>query len=212
MLVIGVAGGVASGKSLVTRCLIHLGAASIDADKLGHNVLRETEVIDQIASIWGLSLLVDGQIDRKQLGAIVFAPGLKGKQHLAQLEQITHPRIGKAIQSRLDELKRQSVPAVVLDAPVMFKAGWDLLCDEIVFVEVPLEVRQKRADSRGWEPGELARREQRQTSLRDKREAATSVIDNSGSKASTFQQVLALWRSWALPVDSNLGPPHDLLT
>lgn len=212
MLVIGVVGGVASGKSLVTRCLDHLGAHTIDADVLGHEVLHEKTVIDAIVNQWGNSLLVEGQIDRKRLARVVFAPGPEGEQQLATLEKIVHPKIGARIDSRIQELQAQNSLAVVLDAPVMIKAGWDQFCDKLIFVEVPKKHRQSRAASRGWEPGELERRENKQTPLLEKRQRATDVIDNSGSKQETYDQVKRLWVGWDLALPASLGSPDDLFS
>ena len=91
-----------------------------------------------------------------------------------------------------------AAPAAVLDAPVLLKAGWDAICDQVVFVETRLEVRQARARQRGWNADELARREASQTPLAEKRARATAVIENSGSPAQTAIQVEALWRQWGL--------------
>lgn len=212
MLVIGVAGGVASGKSLVTKCLEHFGASVLDADKLGHEVLQQPEVIEQIVARWGTSVLTDERtIDRKYLAGIVFASGAEGQLELAALESITHPRIAELIRVRMSEI--QSVvqpPALVLDAPVMFKAKWDLFCDKIVFVDTPLELRQRRASDRGWAADELAKRESHQTAISEKRTRSTDVIDNSGSKHETYQALQKLWQSWGLALPDNLESPSTL--
>ena len=212
MLVIGVAGGVASGKSLVTKCLQHFGASVLDADKLGHEVLQQPDVIEQIVARWGTSVLTDERtIDRKQLAGIVFSPGAQGQQELAALEAITHPRIAKLIEIRMSEIESViQPPALVLDAPVMFKAKWDLLCDKIVFVETPLEVRQRRAADRGWPANELAKRESHQTAISEKRSRSTDVIDNSGSKHETYQALQKLWQSWGLALPNGLESPSTL--
>lgn len=212
MLVIGVAGGVASGKSLVTKCLQHFGASVLDADKLGHEVLQQPEVIEQIVARWGTDVLSDERtIDRKRLARIVFATGPDGQFELAALEQITHPRIAHLIQVRMGEIQQNAdPPAMVLDAPVMFKAGWDLLCDKIVFVDTPLAVRQSRSADRGWAADELAKRESHQLSIAEKRSRSTDVIDNSGSKQETFIAVRELWRNWNLDLPIELEAPSTL--
>ena len=215
MLIIGLAGGVASGKSLVARCFEYFGAAVLDADRLGHEVLREPEVIAEIVSNWGECVVKDGEIDRSALGKIVFDSNLGGtNSQLKKLEQITHPRIGLKIRQQLSKLEKESnlkgaeIPAVVLDAPVMFKAGWDKLCDKIVFVDAEISIRQQRARQRGWNPDELARREAYQTPLNEKRKLSTSVIQNSNSKIETLNQVRSLWQQWNLPLPRD----HDLPT
>lgn len=205
MLVIGVAGGIASGKSLVTKCLQHFGASVLDADKLGHEVLRQTEVIERLVARWGSGILAGRQIDRKRLAQIVFAPGPNGQLELQALEAVTHPRIGSLIRSEMESIQQRcQPPATVLDAPVMFKAGWDQLCDKVVFVEVPQKVRKQRAACRGWDQDELAKRESRQTPVSEKRNLSTDVIDNSGSMQETFLQVRDLWRKWKLDLPNEL--------
>ena len=138
MLVIGIAGGVASGKSLVTRCFQHFGATVLDGDQVGHEVLQQTVLIQQIVDHFGDGILCDGQIDRSRLAHIVFAKAPEGPAALKKLEAITHPKIGEQIMQKL-ELARQDpeCQACILDAPVMFKAGWDKMCNKLVFVDAP---------------------------------------------------------------------------
>ncbi len=211
MLVIGIAGGVASGKSLVTGCFQSLGAQVIDADRVGHEVLQQPEIVAAIVDRWGTEILDHSHVDRQRLAQIVFAPGLDGERQLQFLEQLMHPEIGRKIQAQLRHLRsNRNVPAVVLDAPVMFKVGWDKFCDRIVFVDAPLEVRLQRARKRGWPDGELERREARQWSVDRKRSRATDVIDNSNSKQSTYQEIVEVWQQWGLPLPDSLEPPAAL--
>jgi dephospho-CoA kinase len=209
MLVIGLAGGVASGKSLVARCFQHFGATILDADRIGHDVLRESEVIAAIQSRWGEAVFRDGEIDRSALGRIVFDSNQRESNELAHLELITHPRIGEAIRSRLVRLESET-PAVVLDAPVMFKAGWDQMCDKIVFVDADASIRQRRARRRGWSEDELARREALQMPIAEKRARSTDSIDNSQSREATYEQARRLWRAWELDLPTKLDSPKTL--
>lgn len=218
MLVIGLAGGVASGKSLVARCFEHFGATVLDADRVGHEVLREPEVIAAIVLQWGESVVINGEIDRSALARIVFDSNQGDTSQLKRLEQITHPRIGQKIRQKLAELKSESetkgskIPAVVLDAPVMFKSGWDQLCDKIVFVEAEISLRRQRALERGWSLDELARREAYQTPINEKRQRSTDIIQNSKSKGETFDQVRDLWRQWKLRLPNELDLPKTLFS
>ena len=210
MLVIGIAGGVASGKSLVARCFQCFGAEILDADRVGHEVLLDANVVDIIVSQFGEIILKEGEIDRRALGRIVFDPSPQGAKSLKRLEQITHPRIGNKIQNELSRLKSESdLPAVVLDAPVMFKANWDRLCDKVVFVHSDIQQRRDRASQRGWNETELARRESQQLPILQKRSKATDSIDNSGSRIETYNHALALWKAWGLPVSIKLETPSD---
>jgi dephospho-CoA kinase len=197
MILIGVAGGVASGKSLVSEQLASFGAEIFDADRTGHEVLRESEVKEAIRLRWGDDVFTGaGEVDRSKVAEIVFAPPPTGPEELAYLEQLTHPRIGQRLQDRMGELARcgQTV-AVVLDAPVMFKAGWDKLCDKILFVDAPRDLRLARAKSRGWSEMDFEAREATQESLDLKRRRADVIIDNSSSPEHTYGQVERFWRS-----------------
>ena len=102
MLVIGIAGGVASGKSLVTHCFQHFGATVLDGDQIGHQVLQQTLVMQQIVDHFGSGILSDGQISRSRLARIVFAKAPDGPSALKKLETITHPPIGEQILRKLE--------------------------------------------------------------------------------------------------------------
>ncbi len=195
MQVIGILGGVASGKSVVAGFFQELGAGVLDADRAGHEVLEIAAVKDAIGKRWGDVVFgPEGSIDRAELAKIVFQPPPKGARDLAFLEQITHPRIGESLQQQSVEFAEQGVPAIVLDAPVMLKAAMDQMCNAIVFVDAPPEVRSQRAQQRGWTKEEFAAREKAQQSLDIKRERADCVIDNSGSLESTKSQVIQFWK------------------
>ena len=197
MKIIGILGGVASGKSLVADQFRRLGAEVLNADQIGHEVLREPEVIEQLRTRWGAGVIDQhGQINRRAVAKIVFAPPPDGPTQLAFLEQITHPRIGARLAAKLKELsQRNDLTAVVLDAPVMLKAGWDKFCDRIVFVDAPVKLRHERACNRGWMEADFAAREDAQETLDKKRKAADVVIDNTSSPEKTFSRVQEIWRS-----------------
>jgi dephospho-CoA kinase len=211
MIVIGIAGGVASGKSLVTRCFRHFGAVVLDGDRMGHEVLQQRDLIQQVVDRWGDGILNGDQIDRTLLARIVFAPPPEGPTALLELERLTHPLIGDRIKSKIKQARQdKSCQACVLDAPVMFKVGWDLVCDEIVFVDVSKKIRIERARERGWLDGELEKRESNQTSIQLKRAKATCILDNSGSIEATFEQAVSLWLGWGLRLPSELRAPTGL--
>ena len=199
MLVIGIAGGIASGKSSAAKCFERLGATVLNADFMGHQVLYEPEVKQQILENWGEKVFKEGEVDRSALARVVFDPASTAGE-LAKLEQITHPIIGQRMGNLLAQLEMANVPAAVLDAPVMFKAGWDRFCDKIVFVHADLATRRQRVAKRGWSVGELSRREAQQVELETKRSCATDQVDNSLSKEEFFLQIETLWRRWRLPV------------
>ena len=195
--VIGIVGGVASGKSFVAQKFAELGACAVDGDQLGHQVLTQSEVIETLASQFGQQILrADGTIDRSQVAKLVFADTEDGAERLASLERLTHPLIGQAMNDRIQALESsERCRAAVIDAAVMVKAGWDKHCDHIVFVDVPEAERVRRASKRGWSEQELRRREAMQVDLERKMQRADFVIDNGGSPERTCQQVKDIWNS-----------------
>ncbi|MCP4098336.1 MAG: dephospho-CoA kinase [Planctomycetaceae bacterium] len=210
MLVIGLAGGIASGKSLVADCFMHFGATLIDADRIGHEILKQATIKNSIVLEFGNSVIdKENEINRTQLAKIVFNPN--DPNALKTLEKITHPVISERIHSALKQ-HQSSTPAVLLDAPVMFKAGWDQMCDKVVFVDANLATRKSRAKLRGWSSDELAKRESFQTPVEEKRNLATNIIDNGGSKNATYLQARDLWRSWNLPLAEKHHSPDSLFT
>ncbi len=203
MLVIGVAGGVASGKSVVSDKLRALGAAVLDADRVGHEVLEEPSVRDAIRAHWGDAVFTDeGKVNRAALAQRVFAPPPHGPVELAKLEQTTHPRIGARLREQIEQYREAGFPAVVLDAAVMFKAGWHRFCDKIVFVEAPLPVRLERALRRGWTKENFLAREAAQMPVDEKKKFADIIINNTGALEDTHQQVECFWRSLGLKKSS----------
>lgn len=195
--VIGLLGGIASGKSLVAGQLQALGAVVLDGDRAGHEVLRLPEVEAAARDRWGDAIFGDdGRINRPALGRIVFAPGPAGERELAYLESLTHPRIGEMlIRQATEAAANPQVRALVLDAPVMLKANWSELCDIILFVDAPRQQRLVRAVARGWREEDFESREAAQESLGEKRKRADVVIDNSASPEATQAQVEQFWRS-----------------
>lgn len=199
MKIIGLVGGVASGKSLIAQQFQRLGAKVLDADGAGHEVLHERDVVRRLREHWGDAVIdADGRIDRSAVARIVFAPP-DGPRELAFLEQISHPRIERKLKEQIAVWRRQGVPAVILDAAVMFKGGWHRLCDTILFVEANTQQRLERAARRGWTDADFHARERAQESLAFKRGQADRVIDNSGSPDRTFAQVRRIWTEITSP-------------
>ena len=174
--VIGLVGGIGSGKSLVGSLLRDAGCLVANSDELVRRQLDLPEVRAQLEAWWGRGILDDrGGVDRRAVSAIVF----RDPAERARLEAFLHPRI---------EAARR---ALVIDAPLLLEAGLAPECTAIWFVDTPEQVRRGRVLSqRGWSAEELDRREAAQWSLDRKRAASHHVLRNDGDPASLREQVL----------------------
>lgn len=194
MRIIGLLGGVASGKSLVAEEFRRLGAGILDADRAGHEVLREEGVKEALRNRFGDAVFDSKRdIDRPALAGLVFS-GAEQRENRAFLEQLTHPRIAEQLEDQAEEMAKSGAQVAILDAAVMLRAGWNSVCDCVVFVEAPDEVRLQRALARGWTAEEFHAREAAQETLETKRGFADQVIDNSASVEYTRTQVEQFWR------------------
>ena len=194
--VIGILGGVASGKSLVAGQLGEMGAGILDADRVGHEVLRMAEVKRAALERWGPGILgSDGEIERSALAKVVFAAPPDGSRERSFLEQITHPKIERRLQDEAERMAAAGCRAIVLDAALLLEAGWNRLCDTLIFVDVPRSERCRRAHRRGWSESDFAAREEVQEALDLKREHADAIIDNAGTPEGTRMQLKRVWHS-----------------
>lgn len=190
--VIGVAGGIGSGKSLVASMLEDLGAVVISADQATADLLRQAEIIERIEAHFGSDVLKDsGQIDREALGRRVFSEPRERRW----LEGLLHPLIDQRRQEQMAACRADpSVRAIVLDAPLLFEVGLDAQCDAVIFVDSRWDIRVERvAGSRGWSEEKLFEREKNQKPLDWKRERSDYIINNSTDLADCRQQVEAVF-------------------
>lgn len=179
-LVVGLAGGVGSGKSTVAAIFTNEGARGIDADALGHTVLDLPRVRAALVRDWGDGILREGRVDRAALARLAF----RSKESVARLNRRVHPEI-------LRQIRREVARArgwVILDAALLFETGADALCDKVVYVSAPFALRVRRTRGRGWGSGELRRRERFQFPTVYKKKKADYVIDNTGSQSRTEKQ------------------------
>jgi len=182
--VVGLIGGIGSGKSYVAGLLSKRGAVVINADAVGHEVLEEPEIRRQIVARFGPGVMrtvqaggsEHGLIDRRALGSLVFAD----RRALHDLERIVHPVMRSRFIEVIERERRRGVaPAVVLDAAILLEAGWEDLCDRIVFVDASWPVRLSRvARSRGWSAEVLRARDAAQWSCESKKAMAHVVLTN----------------------------------
>ena len=205
-LVIGVVGGIASGKSQVTRLLGERNATIISADEIAHRVLREPDVIDALVNVFGNEILSETGlhpvgsrvIDRKKVGSLVFGNSADCQTKLKKLEAIVHPRIRQIARSELQTLKSDpSVRMIILDAPLLIEGGWLPYCDRVIFVDSPDVLRKQRAMERGWTAQEWGDRESAQLSLPEKRSHATDVLVNDGTLEQLQQHVSEFAARWS---------------
>jgi dephospho-CoA kinase len=198
MKTIGLVGGVASGKSLVAKILVELGAGLLDADRTGHAVLAEdADVHRTIRDRWGGGVFSsDGGIDRAAVARRVFAITDAGGDDREFLEALLHPRIRARLEAQRDQFAAELRPAVVLDAPLVLEAEWDSICDVVLMVDAPRQVRLARARQRGWSEAEFDNREAAQWPIERKRELADVTIENAGSEAELRQAIREFWQSF----------------
>jgi len=186
--VIGLVGGIGSGKSTVAALFAKLGCIVIDADRMGHALLEEPAVRDALVARFGEKILGEnGRIDRRLLADQAFA----GRDGLESLNSVVHPELWKRFRAAVADARgRTDARAVVLDAALLMEKALDSLCDLVVYLETPEEGRRARgAETRPWRSTEVAHREAMQISLKAKRQRADTVIDNSSSLEHTLEQV-----------------------
>jgi len=196
MHVIGIVGGIASGKSTVAAELTSLGAVVLDADQTAHDMISQPEVKQVLVERWGESILNHaGEPDRQAIADHVFSPSNADNQELEFLESLLHPLVRQHFEGELKDFSSQGTVAVVIDAPLLLEAGWKDLCDSVIFVESSEENRAERVGPRGWSLDEISRREAAQMPIDEKQRQATHVIRNSGSRADLRAKVQAFWDS-----------------
>ena len=193
MLVIGLTGGIGTGKTEVSKILEELGAEVIHADILGHEVYRAgTEAWHEVVEAFGEGVLgPTGEVERRKLGAIVF-----GKpEALQRLNAITHPRIRKMLEERIEGLRRRGKRVVVVEAALLVEANWTPLVDEVWVTATPQDQVIGRLRGRdGLQEADVLARIGSQMVQGHRVERADVVIDNAGSLAELREQVEAIWR------------------
>ena len=195
MKVLGLTGGIGSGKSMVASMFAQLGAEVIDADQLARDVVEPGQpALQEIASAFGRDILLsDGRLDRSQLGRLIFAdPVARGT-----LNAITHPRIQERMAAQI--ALRASRPGVLIaDIPLLYENERTDSVETVVVVWVDTQTQLRRLVERdGLSEHEARQRIAAQMPLDEKRARADVVIDNSGSRENTRRQVEAIYRRYA---------------
>lgn len=199
--VIGLTGGIASGKSTVAALLRQAGAVVLDADQVARAVVApNSEALTRLTKAFGEQILnPDRSLNRQQLGRLIF----NDPEARRVVDEITHPLIRQVFEASLAGLKRAGVPLVVLDVPLLLEAGYQCYCDQVVVVKVdPLTQLSRLMERNHYSRREAEQRIQSQMPLAEKLIHADLVIDNDGTKEETAAQVDHLLAKWYL--DDNL--------
>lgn len=197
-MIIGLTGGIATGKSTVANMLEKRGARIVDADKIAREiVLPGSPVLQQVASRFGQAILQeDGSLNRKKLGDIIFSDPKAKKD----LEQLLHPPIRNILRQRVQQYEEENPQGlVVADIPLLFESGLQSMFPEIMVVYVPESVQLKRLMARnGLNESEARARIQNQWPIEDKKQLADVLIDNSGTLQETEEQIADFWQGKGL--------------
>lgn len=205
MVVAGLTGGIATGKSTVAAIFEKAGARLIDADRIAREAVRKGSAAHRdIVAHFGMDVLLgDGEIDRKRLAAIIF----NNPAAQRALEHIVHPQVKREVDRRVALIRRQAPDAlIILDIPLLFEAGMQRGLDAVIVVYAPEHLQLARLMARDGltEPEALARI-RAQMPIESKRALATRVIDNSGSREQTRQQALEIYRQLAGSQTQSIG-------
>jgi len=185
--IIGILGGIGSGKSTVAAEFAKLGCKVIDADRIAHDLLKEKNVKEKIIAAFGRTILdSNGEVVRNRLGRIVFADADK----LSELNDIIHPLVIQRAEELIEQYNRQNqVKAIVLDMPLLVEIGWAERCDKLIFVDCEQKIREKRAKKLGFDKNQLKIRENFQISLDNKIDLADNRIENNSDFSAMVRQV-----------------------
>ncbi len=196
MMVIGVTGGMASGKTSIAQMIARDGIRHVDADKLVHSLMNSDIVtIDLLGESFPKALTETGAIDRAVLAQIV----TQDPESLKTLEAILHPRVRAAESEAILEARNAGDRAIVLDIPLLFETDAQELCDVVIVAHAPIELRRQRAFERpGMTEEKWRRLLDRQLPDEHRLSKADHVIHTSGDITQTAQQVNALMKEWGL--------------
>ncbi len=194
MIIIGIVGLPAGGKSTVAAQLAGFGATWINADKIAHEVLQSIEIATLVSDHFGAEVQdSEGKIDRRKLGKLVFGDDDSSRQGLIYLESLIHPKVKQLIALHLAVAEQSNAVAVVLDIPLLFETGWADQCDEIWFIDTLESIQFAEAERRGWTTDNLTLRQSRQLSSDEKRRRSTHILRNHNTLKDLQIQVEQRW-------------------
>lgn len=190
--IVGIVGGIGSGKSTVAAEFAKLGCAVIDADALVHGFLEERPVRERIVKALGTSLSSESSpSDRQKIAHLVFG----NPDNLAKLTSILHPRVLKKTEKLIGEYSRiEKIPAIVLDMPLLIEVGWADNCDRIIFIDCTQDLRYQRIQQKGKSTvADIKMRENFQISLDKKLFQADTTINNNSDYSALVRQVIEIF-------------------
>jgi dephospho-CoA kinase len=197
--VIGIIGGMCSGKSTVAAEFAKLGCAVINADEIAHQLLDDKDVRAKIVRVFGKEVLdEEGKISRVELAKRVFGDGgQKTEGRMSLLTGILHPPVLARVEQLIARyMQEPGVKAIVLDMPLLVEVGWEKRCDRVIFVDCDLPIRRKRAQKTGlFEADELKIRENLQISLDKKKRIADNIVDNNSDLSGLSKQITCIFSS-----------------
>ena len=185
--IIGILGGIGSGKSTVAAEFAKLGCKVIDADKIAHELLEKKAVREKIVSLFGQAILDSaGKIDHRKLAEVVFA----GADKLSSLNKTIHPLVLERAEVLIKQYNRQNqVKAIVLDMPLLAEVGWAGRCNKLIFVDCKRQLRLNRVKKMGFDENQFKIRENFQISLDNKAGLADNIVDNNSGLLALAKQV-----------------------
>jgi dephospho-CoA kinase len=190
--VIGILGGIGSGKSTVAAEFAKLGCKVIDADKIARELLLYKKAVkEKVVGLFGRTILNSaGKIDREKLAEVVFADADK----LSLINEIIHPLVLQRAQELIKQYNRQNqVKAIVLDMPLLVEVGWDKRCDKLIFVDCEQELRLDRAKKLGFDKNQVKIRENFQISLDNKANLVDYTVENNSDFSVLAKQVVNIF-------------------
>ena len=193
-IVIGVIGGIGSGKSTVARAFSDLGCRVIDADAIAHEILEQPVICSQLVARWGQDIFDSNRsINRAKIAELAFG----SKEELDFLNGLIHPYVLDRCEQLIRiYLKAPDITGIVLDMPLLVEVGWEKRCDFLIFVQCSEAKRWARIKKNGtFKPEELKKREKYQISLDNKKQIAHYIVHNNSDKSDIAEQVAQIFSS-----------------
>lgn len=195
--VIGVVGGIGSGKSFFAQTLAkQKNLVIVNGDAVGHAILQRSDIRDRIRERFGEGVMTaDGSVNRRALGQLVFGITPEQIQAKTDLEAIVHPPLTAELLRQITEARAAGyADAIILDAAILLEVGWRKFCNAVVMIDTPFELRWQRVHAtRGWTLSEFQAREASQMSIADKHAAADYIVSNVGPEDEVAKKCLQVW-------------------